>query len=383
MSRSATYRYRLSAEQEHRLYLERSRETARRRYESLSVLYDEMIRQDLMQVIPKELEGTRQDLALMLQLLEHDPERAEAIGARLSEDVTKLTSLARATRREFEQRHRERMAQLFREKTDAETQLLAYLNEQLQSIVDPVTRDFAFEGISALRRELVDRTFPREQISSLKETVRSRVELIRVEAEQSASGWKAQKEAELRAEAQEAFLEIRRKEMAEDLQGNPDLLKKVLDKLNAAKDCLKKGIAVDEEKIAETIQQVEAAVMEERYRKETVRAVMRSLRESGFILAGTPRCLRNESQDEVVIIGRKPAGNQAEFRVKLEGDLSFCFDGYEGAMCRKDISKVIPKLQDIYGVRLSDERVVWENPERISMSSRPIQVDQDGHNHGH
>ena len=36
------------------------------------------------------------------------------------------------------------------------------------------------------------------------------------------------------------------------------------------------------------------------------------------------------------------------------------------------MAQVLPKLLDIYGVDLSDERVIWENPDDESATSKPI-----------
>ena len=54
------------------------------------------------------------------------------------------------------------------------------------------------------------------------------------------------------------------------------------------------------------------------------------------------------------------------------------FDHYEGMQCKDDIDKVLPLLRDIYGVDLSEERVLWQNPERISKSAKPLEDDAGG-----
>jgi hypothetical protein len=109
-----------------------------------------------------------------------------------------------------------------------------------------------------------------------------------------------------------------------------------------------------------------------------VNAVVQSLREAGFILVQNPKRYKDGERDEVVLQASQPAGHQAEFRVTLNGDCSYCFHGYEGSACKEDIVKVRQALQDIYGVTLSDERVIWENPDRMSRSAKPIGTGKGG-----
>jgi hypothetical protein len=36
------------------------------------------------------------------------------------------------------------------------------------------------------------------------------------------------------------------------------------------------------------------------------------------------------------------------------------------------MQKVLPKLSEVYGVNLSDERVLWENPDDEHADAKPI-----------
>jgi len=148
---------------------------------------------------------------------------------------------------------------------------------------------------------------------------------------------------------------------------------------------LKQAMALDpkelQEKIKETVARCDEAVVDERCRKETVKAVLQSLRKAGFIV-GDPRRQRDGDRDEVVVFARKPAGHQAEFRVTLDGGFLYRFDRYEGMACRKDMDRILPMLQIIYGVKLSNERVIWQNPIRDSRTARPMNLGTEAHTHG-
>ena len=43
----------------------------------------------------------------------------------------------------------------------------------------------------------------------------------------------------------------------------------------------------------------------------------------------------------------------------------YAFENYVGTACRKDSAQVEAMLREAYGVVLSNERVVWENPDEV------------------
>ena len=40
--------------------------------------------------------------------------------------------------------------------------------------------------------------------------------------------------------------------------------------------------------------------------------------------------------------------------------------------CLKDIEKFNVELKKVYSIKLSDERVLWQNPDRLSMDSNSL-----------
>ena len=41
-------------------------------------------------------------------------------------------------------------------------------------------------------------------------------------------------------------------------------------------------------------------------------------------------------------------------------------------ICKEDMEKVLPRLAEVYGVDLSDERVIWSNPDDEDQEMKPI-----------
>lgn len=101
-------------------------------------------------------------------------------------------------------------------------------------------------------------------------------------------------------------------------------------------------------------------------RREAVRAVMGALEGAGFQVAN-PRLVNGE----VVVVGTRPSGASATFNLTLGGSLEYDFSGYRGSSCDVDIDAVVPALQEIYGIQLTDEVVAWRNPDDEDAAARP------------
>lgn len=110
-----------------------------------------------------------------------------------------------------------------------------------------------------------------------------------------------------------------------------------------------------------------AGALDERIRREVVRGILATLKEMGFVVAG-PRL----DADVVVLEGRLASGRRARFEVKLDGELAFDLDGYEGRSCADDLLKVETTLRDRFGVKLGPPQVVWKNPDRLSQGARDL-----------
>ena len=124
--------------------------------------------------------------------------------------------------------------------------------------------------------------------------------------------------------------------------------------------------------VIQTIHQVQdQAVEDEAVRKEMVKAVYQSLKQAGFSVL--PPVKQGEGADSVVLVqASRPQGNQAKFRVNLNGSVRYEFDNYKGQRCKEDMQKVLPSLAEVYGVNLSDERVIWSNPDDETADAKPI-----------
>ena len=109
--------------------------------------------------------------------------------------------------------------------------------------------------------------------------------------------------------------------------------------------------------------------LQEAARRHVVSGLLRELRSAGFVIA-EPK-LEGGEAGAVVIKAQRPSGAQAAFRVKLD-EMSYKFDHYQGQACLEDADKVLPKLQDIYGIELGEESISWQNPDMIGKSEKRL-----------
>ena len=100
--------------------------------------------------------------------------------------------------------------------------------------------------------------------------------------------------------------------------------------------------------------------------RETVISIRKSLRSAGFTVHKPTKT----KDGYVKVLAKKPSGNTALCKINLEGIFEYNFDSYKGMSCLKDIDSFETDLQDVYGFKLSDKKVLWENPDRIKKGSR-------------
>lgn len=103
----------------------------------------------------------------------------------------------------------------------------------------------------------------------------------------------------------------------------------------------------------------------EAVRKKTLKVVIECIESRGFVVDRKNIKLQKE-KNEVVVIAQKAGGEQAEFRVMLDGKFIYDFNGYEGQACQNDIKPFMRDLEEIYGVKVTEREEIRSNPDKIS-----------------
>jgi Spy/CpxP family protein refolding chaperone len=253
----------------------------------------------------------------------------------------------------------------------------------LSEISDPIERDFAFDELKQLQTEYAGRVVQPGEIGQLKGEIRQRLQNIQVAASTKAQDWKEKKGEETKNESMTRLIDIHRDEAQQDLDRNPKAINGLLSSLKQMREQIASpGWSIDaiSSQINEVSNQADIAVVDENCRKTTVRSVLEALQRTGFV-TGTPQRHVGD-KDEVIITAKKPSGNEATFKITVDGGLTYKFENYEGSSCKADIDKVLPLLQEVYGIELSNERVIWQNPDRINQTAKPIDAPSSEFKHG-
>ncbi len=373
MSSSASYQYELERQRRREHALARIRATTQSFLERYHRVRDDLRRDGLDEFAPQEVAALDRDLAAMDSLLATDPEGARTVSQRIAADVYALPHIAREARRVAEAA----AVDALRRRQEVEEQAREGLEASWRSLVgswqDGLARQLAFHELSALRR----RYMAADATESLQVGLAGEIAELRKRFEVRAQEVRADKVADARHEAQRETVKANLDIAAQSAHEAPEAATALREALSGV-DAL--PAAEFAERIATATARLDAAVVDERCRREVVKGVVQSLRESGFVTDAPWRRV-DGGRDEVVVKARRPAGSTAEFRVTLAGDLAYTFDNYEGAACKKDIGTVLPRLEEIYGVRLSNQRVVWENPDELDRTARtqPGGNEEGGH----
>lgn len=118
--------------------------------------------------------------------------------------------------------------------------------------------------------------------------------------------------------------------------------------------------------LATVRQAATAEIINEKVRQKSLRIIMKAVADRGFIVDKKNIRIDRES-NEVHMIAVKASGEQAEFRVFLDGKFIYDFhNGYKGQACQKDSEPFMQALEEVYGMHIKETREIWSNPDKIS-----------------
>lgn len=363
---SAIHNYKYRQRQQRQEYLNRVQSKTREFYQRYMEVMSDMCFQGIDQVIPTEFAQLTQELDKLKLLICNNPEEAREISIALGNEVYGLRRLANTAKTrlskqlELERRHEEERLQ---KKNEQSEKLWRSLKTTFN---DPIERDFAFNDLIKLESEYIDLS---------EDELNLRISDIKQRANVLAQEWKNKQQETSLQDTQIEVLDAYQEQLKTDLNQNPEKLQTILNSLQDSRDFLDKGGMLSTEDLQSSINaqvsEADEVVTDERCRQITVKGIIDSLRQQGFQV-DNPKLFKDNQRDEVVIQAKRISGRQSKFTVSLDGSFSYKFENYEGMACKDDIEKILPKLQDIYGIELSDKKVIWENPDRNLRSARSI-----------
>ncbi len=124
-------------------------------------------------------------------------------------------------------------------------------------------------------------------------------------------------------------------------------------------------IIADVKSIDEANSKVNEAIVDEKIRKETLKIIIKAIKDRGFIVDTKKNLKIDKERNVVKLVALKASGQMAEFEIQLNGKFMYHFDEYEGHACKKDIEPFLEDLKNIYDINITHEEIKWENPDKI------------------
>lgn len=369
MSRFVESRYEIERRRRQELFEERVRETTRTYLERYERVVADVRVQELAEYVEDELSSIERELSSLSREIESDPVSARDHSISLGNRVHALPRLARgmrqaaiAAQRAAEEAEREAERLRLEKLTKATEEIEKLWQSELSAWKDGFARQLAFKELAELRARIA-----REGASLTLSDLRSRLTEIKDKFEREARLFRERETETASAAASEDEIALCREQLH---QVSGPAAQRAQEIAAALKEIGKGTSAEIARSLIDSTRELDDAVVSESCRREVVQAVYRALEDAGFVTE-RPKIVREGGANEVVIHGRRPAGAQAVFRVELSGKLNYKFDRYQGSACKKDIATVLPRLQSVYGIQLSNDRVLWENPDDVDADARP------------
>ena len=372
MSSSYEYSYTLEATRRRQIYLNRIAATTERFYNRYIHQYREMKDRGLAAYIPSEMSRLESDLSRVRSLLSSNPEEARALSYEVGSYIRSMSSLASGAREQFERAERMRVEALRGRREQQQNTLMNEYFEILQSITNPIVANFSISEMQQIRNDIES-----GKLTSADELRKKSSNVISV-AESKAAEWKEGTIKKNRQQdASKAINDAEERLKLEKLE-NQEKTKEFLDRINKLKAGLQTGtIEADavENQVVSLENEVDETLISEETRRETVTAIIKQLKKQELTIE-KPQLVNTDGKNYVKIIAKKPSGKRAVCNVDLRGKIAYKFDNYEGMTCLKDIEKFNIDLEQIYSLKLSDERVLWQNPDRLSMDATSLPKDE-------
>lgn len=388
MSFVAERSWKIEAQRRREMYLERVRNVTAAYAERNKERLDALRAQRLDIYISEEYRNCRALLERVDHFLSRDPELARDENIRLSALMRSLGTRARENRRAAQvaeresaeaaveaerEAARERLAaerdsradRISQEKT-ARDDFLEMILKANQSLPGSIARDLCQQDITALRHEIEHRPIKLEELEQIRIDLKSRLDSVTANARTKAEALQLAEQQDVVRSEMSAILED---SLALYVRLNDNLAQAEIRKLQSSLANEQVTMQTLDDRLSAIRQAADDRALREAARRHVVGGLLTELRNAGFIVSD-PKLEGGESA-AVVIKAQRPSGAQAAFRVNLDG-ITYKFDHYQGQACLDDADKVLPRLQDIYGIELEEEKVSWRNPDMIGKSEKRL-----------
>lgn len=392
MSRSAEYDYYLAQkrareiERQIRQARQQAEYEARRRanetrirnnteqfYQRYLQQYEDMRSQGFETYMPNEMERLRSDLNQIRSLLYSNPGAARDVSFRIGEYIHSMYRDGHAAEREYRRREieaeRQRQEAERAERLRKQGEINDAYYDLVSGIQDQAVINFAAKKLSELRQKALD-SVTSMSVSDL----RQHAERIIAQAQAKASEWEDQSKKKEEQQVVTERLQMMQEQLTQKKVEDQEKAQVLMKQISALQEQISSDSKPQPE-IEQELKKIESdmddTLISEDVRREAVKSVFLSLKKQGFQVK-PPQLVQDQNHNYVRITAQKPSGKRVQCRLDLHGKLVYKFDEYEGMTCLKDIERFNVELEQVYSISLSDERIIWENPDRLSKDVNSI-----------
>ena len=360
MSRAYEYRYALEAAARRALEESRIRERVMADITRFASRLANMTKKGYSAYIPEEMQRAKSEVARVQQMLSSDFREARDLSSSLGNYIEAMDTLAETAVSQFHHSEIERA----RAAKEAQSKLVEVYYRAVEKISNPMVVSFAQKELNSVLKDLQKGT----EYHSEKD-VEDRIQTIVNEATRKAKEWKEKTKKSQRKEVIQKQLDEKEKDLKQNGLAENEKGKDILARIRQLREQVESDDSETVEKadsgLAEIDLNIDEALITEDVRRETVRSIVNELRKQEFNVS-PPQIIGEGADSFVRIAATKPSGKRAVCQIDLKGKIAYKFDHYEGMTCLKDIEQFNTDLQEIYSVKLSDEREIWSNPDRLS-----------------
>lgn len=357
MSREVSIAYEMERQRRETIYRERVGAQTEQFYNRYKQQYEEMLNKGYRNYIPDEIKDLENNLSRIRNLLTSDPMEAREISMEVGACIHAYWTLAQVAEEQFAREARMRRERIKEERKKQQGSLLDAYYDALKNITNPIVINFASSGLDKIKKDI------QFGVITSSSDILAQVKNVVNASEKNSTEWKTKKEQQSVTAGIDKEIQEQKESLGKEKIENKVRADELLAQLESLQNNVRTG-ATDSKTAANAIKQIVSDIDEqitnETVRREMVKVVMKELKSLEFTVSAPT--IKN---GYVIIKAKKPSGKQAVFHIDLDGKMKYRLDKYEGKTCLQDIEKFNIDLNRVYSVHLSDERVIWENPDRI------------------
>lgn len=361
MSFEITSSYQLRRERQQEIAAARVAATTASYLANFQRMLAEFEQQDFDKYIPSEMTRLRNALAQAQMEQLRSPFEARNISMTIQNFIYNMRPMAREIKRQQDEAERERLRREEEERKAQKTETLNAFYEGIKQIKDAAVQNAARPDLAPLRSKIVSGSIHstaqvKTAMDSIVKQAQQKAEILKQQAQE-----KAQQEgmmvqiAQAREQLQQENINSKVKE--EQLKTLDEILNRVQDSTI--------------EEVQKNLQTVNDALLKQKISEdellETASYVCETLRAQGYGIPEDGVAMEEiNGEKRIHVYGLRSSNDDAYCEISDRNELHFATKNQEFTMCLKDKENFGNYLQQAYSIDLSDERVLWENPDRIS-----------------